>query len=317
MSVVDIKNWMILLAWLILFPREAQAARAGLVVMETDVYESPALISRVLGKVHRGDAVEASNVPLQGFYKVKTAAGVLGYLPMEYLEFKAPAAASSGSGPGPGGLGLIVKAKSRTDASSWRSWVRLAAQGGYSVFKNKDLNDVFNTTGVSGGATFSSVDLSVLLTTNFHLVFRGEWISKRVFATVAGVGTKYQLDTWSYPLMGGLAIAFPVVPQFTLEGQVVAGMGYSTYFTSAVEGSSTRYGSIAPFSLLALGRISVRPVKNLGLFAEGGYRILKTSATAPREIGGGAEIFKKDGEYRQLAVDLSGIGFSGGVSIYF
>ena len=175
-----------------------------------------------------------------------------------------------------------MKAKSRTDASSWRSWVRLAAQGGYSVFKNKDLNDVFNTTGVSGGATFSSVDLSVLLTTNFHLVFRGEWISKRVFATVAGVGTKYQLDTWSYPLMGGLAIAFPVVPQFTLEGQVVAGMGYSTYFTSAVEGSSTRYGSIAPFSLLALGRISVRPVKNLD-FRRRWVPNLVASATA-REI---------------------------------
>ena len=85
---------MILLAWLILF-RARPKPLAPDYRDETDVYESPPYFAR-LGKVHGGDAVEASNVPLQGFYKVKTAAGSSAICRWN-TNSKLPRRASSGS----------------------------------------------------------------------------------------------------------------------------------------------------------------------------------------------------------------------------
>jgi hypothetical protein len=50
----------------------------------------------------------------------------------------------------------------------------------------------------------------------------------------------------------------------------------------------------------------------VGIFAEGGYRLLDTSSAAPTQTGSGGTIFQSNGQYQSLPLNLSGPFIGGG-----
>ena len=65
----------------------AQAARRALVVSEAVVKEGPGPKHRGIAKLKKGEVVAASNLPVEGFYKIRTRESVVGWVPTDAIEF--------------------------------------------------------------------------------------------------------------------------------------------------------------------------------------------------------------------------------------
>jgi hypothetical protein len=55
--------------------------------VEVDLYESPSQSSKSLSHLRAGQFVAASNLPTRGFFKVRSASGVVGWITGDAIEF--------------------------------------------------------------------------------------------------------------------------------------------------------------------------------------------------------------------------------------
>lgn len=70
---------------------QAQAAKFALIERkEVEVLEGPDKKFRVLKKLYEGDRILASNYPVQGFHKIRTKLGFIGWVPAEAIAFEKP-----------------------------------------------------------------------------------------------------------------------------------------------------------------------------------------------------------------------------------
>lgn len=78
-----------MLALALLIPAVALGARFAKVDDDNVVvYQGPSEKSDILAKVKKGTRLYASNLPTEGYYKVRTAAGVVGWIKADVLELE-------------------------------------------------------------------------------------------------------------------------------------------------------------------------------------------------------------------------------------
>ena len=74
------------LVMVFLLPFRSFASQGATTVKSTNVYEQPDLNSKILEQVSENQSLRSSNLPNFGFYRVRLASGIVGYVPQDVLQ---------------------------------------------------------------------------------------------------------------------------------------------------------------------------------------------------------------------------------------
>ncbi len=289
------------------FCTSAEAAKFARVDLDKiEVRAGPGENFPVLIELLKSSAVTASNVPIEGYYKVRTSEGLVGFVPADSLLFVDP---NKPSLPGtPDVIGELTPQKK--DASSKRHrWFMVRLLGGYGFFAPGEVNGLIasTTAALQNGYHFGG-ELGVRFNERFAAIARLEGLMQQAYAVETG-GNTYHWTLVSWPVMVGGEFTLWSNRWFSIPLSVLGGMGPGTSFTSTALQSAgsnqTIYAGLA-YGFLAKIGAAVSPVPWLQLGIEGGYRFLRTPSMAPSLIGSGGEVLQVNGQYESISIDLSG-----------
>src|SRR5262249_25466693 len=93
--------WLALLFLFSLLPARAYASRAAVVDVDgSELREGPGTSYKVVDRLSKGAPVAASNEPIEGFYKVRTISGTIGFVAADVLVLQ-PIPSDDGSASNP------------------------------------------------------------------------------------------------------------------------------------------------------------------------------------------------------------------------
>ena len=315
----------------------ALAARVGMVAVEqAEVLDAPSRSASTVETIPKGAPVGASNVPTDGFFKVRTPSGRVGWVHGSKLSLQeapslqdierdfarlnlklqdpapdAPSQSSAQNSPdASGGSVEYRKYGKRTETpSDWNWSLGLRATGNINFYSIADvITDYSLGTGVGMGGTVLYRMGSV-----GSIAFRVESISKGYTLTDSN-NVNYLVLASTLPVMGGLEFAIWRTSAIEVDIGFYGGLGMNTSIgidtgSGDSEVSATVSGS-AMTGLVTLG-MQLRVSDAITLFAETGYRYLKS----PEMQGDTADFpgFVND----TYIVDMSGPIFGAGIGIYF
>ncbi|MGK5084049.1 SH3 domain-containing protein [Bdellovibrionota bacterium FG-1] len=320
------------------------AARAATVDVENvEFYEGPGPRYKVLERLMKGTKVAASNQAIEGFFKVRNASGAVGFIAADALIFASTSSEDSSSEIPFNGRSDLPKigpveplppepvqpAASSSPAFPWDKKVvvqhiRFKILGGYNFFSMGDLNTLFGATSVMQSGYSFGGEFNWLVTHKITLVLRGEKVFKGVLARDTSTTSSYQLDLSSYPVAVGAEFKLTHSPKFSISLAILGGLAFSTDLTStavsAVAPNVTDLSATA-FSGLAKLEGAFLLTKNLSVFAEVGYRYLRTVQMIPSTSAAvnGSAIFKDPNtqNFVPVSLDLSGPLVSAGLALSF
>lgn len=290
-----------LAAFLFLF--SAQAAQQLTVKVDSaSVYQQPNTASGTVDAITGGTVVSASSNPTNGFFKVRSPKGIVGWVSAEDLGQEAPDRV--------GGSGS-ENTSFRTEASRFKKQVgRLSLHGGLDFFsfsQSTALSDQGYT--VSMGPAIGG-DFLITAASPFVIGVYADYIFKNLLIDITGSSgtTSVSIDTSfhviplelligaEFPSHGIFRIFFAGFGGYALAGlSATATVGTASTATTASGGGPTFGGQL---------RLGIYPHKNFGFFVDGGYRYAKTTLTV-------------DGSTTEIPLDFSGAYASGGISLCF
>jgi hypothetical protein len=119
----------------------------------------------------------------------------------------------------------------------------------------------------------------------------------------------------SIPVMAGLDYHLPHPRKIRIHFSALVGPALNTNLTETASSlpspNVTEYSSTAITEMIRFN-FEYTLTRMVGIFAEGGYRFLDTSAAAPTLTGSGGTIFQSNGQYQSLPLNLSGPFIGGG-----
>lgn len=303
----------------------AGAQAAQLLKVEVDrakIFETPARGSPVVSELPIDMPLAASNLSIQGFYKVRTADGRLGFIEVSNVGplSQEEAVSELYLPPDPAHAEEILKLAPDVPASQKK--IQIFFLGGYGMFAAQELSDVTLHSGVSGGMHFGA-ELNSRVSSGLSLGLRIEFIRSSASVLDAAGTSEYLWDFSSFPVQAGLALNFWLSRSVVLRADAFGGMGFTTQLTSSPGTSSdadnqTVYSAMAPTFSGQLGlQYWVQP--GFCLFLNGGYRYLKSAELESPLVEGttGTDIFKSAGSYVPFPINLSGVTFQAGLGIAF
>ena len=303
----------------------AYAARAATTDLDQiELRESPQKNGKILDLLRKGTLVTSSNLPINGFYKVRIETGVVGYLPSDSLILE-PIQSEDIQGVNPTGEEAVDLSEAPTPSEmidpASRYKMKLRAYFGLSSLGMSDLTQLLGanilTWGWTGGGEFH-----INLGPRWTAVLRLERLSRSVLARDEKSLQMYQFSVTGLPIMMGpewtffrnnttavhLAILGGAIVQTELAAQA---LGLSAPNTTTV--STT---ALCSAFKLAASR-SVHP--RLSLYGESGYRYSKSPLAIPLISGNGSDVLKNTstGTFIPLSLDLSGFWTSLGFTMSF
>lgn len=295
----------------------ALAARPARVDIENaEIYEGPGRSFKLLEKLPKGTALAVSNVPSEGFFKVRTPSGIVGWISADSLLLADPdkpeqvvvGEVNTGTpGPSPG----------QPFRGPARKYMRLRALGGLNLFSVSEVNSLFSFDGMKNGIHYGG-EIVLLFQSDLSILLRVEQVVKNVVATDTQTSKTFQLDLNSTPAMLGIELDVNKEGRLTTQFAVMAGLALHTNLTSTAlnitEPNTTELEDHA-FTGLAKVNLNWQFTKTVGIFGEAGYRLLKTKSVYPGRAGNGSDIFAVSGAFVPLAFDLSGMVVGGGIVI--
>lgn len=290
----------------VLISYPASAARLGVIdPSKASVLEEPKKDSRVLEDLKKGDRVAASNFPLQGYHKIRTAAGTVGWIEENSLVLQPIPPADPDDAEDP----AVAKAdplKKKIVDKVVKQHVRIKLLAGADFF---NMNTVVNHFSL-GQAIYFGGELTVLFTPGFGLVLRAEKTLQSLNLTNGSSGYVYQTSLSSIPLMGGFEVGL-LGETFSAHFALLGGVGLQSYVQVIGASDATNALIASPAPLTAIFRIDFtwQISRYFGLFIEGGYRYLyagniTTQGSAPIALP-------------MAAFDMRGGFGGGGVSVGF
>ena len=319
--------------------RPAFAARAGTVDTDSvELREGPTATSKVLDHLPKGTQLAVSNQPIDGFFKVRTAAGVIGFVPSDALVLQAiaaddasapppmqvapaPSAPAAAGAPADGGRPTLSNESAFRNSKSNRKFIRVKALGGYNFFSVGDVNTLLNANVLQFGFSAGG-EIDFMFTQDLAFVIRIERVFKSVFGQDQKTLKSFNMNLTSYPVMAGLNLALTSGPKWSTHFAVMGGLGLLTDLTAidlsdpapnVTEMTSTTFTGVAAFDL------TYSFTKTWAVFAEAGYRYLQTSQIIPGAVENGSQIFENPntGSFTPVSLNLSGpfIGFGLMVSL--
>ncbi len=311
--------WVVFLCGGLVWTSGAWAARPGRVDVEgAEVYEGPGSSFKVVDKLPKGTPLAVSNVATEGFFKVRTPSGAVGFMSAEVLVMNETPAGAPPADTGP--FSEIPSTTVAAREAPTRKYVRFRFLGGLNFFSVGDVNTLFNfdelKLGFHGGMEFN-----LLLKSDIALVVRFERIFKTVVATDSVSRKSFQLDLNSTPVTTGVELLLSKDKKFFTQFVILGGLGIQTGLTSTAlnEGAPNLTGYL-DHAFTAMAKINGNWTLNKTwfFFGELGYRVLKTRTMAsPGVAGAGQEAFKANNVFVPIALDLSGpfAGFGLAVSL--
>lgn len=299
--------------------RVARAAKPGHIEGPSvvELRDGPGPGFRSVGKLSPGAAVAASNVPVQGYYKVRASDGRIGFVSETSLSFES--AAETGED-----LDAEVQATKSPSRSEPRvpgrhySIISLRALAGGAFFRPQALSELLNTTDLNTGVYLGG-ELVFSISRRLNFVARVEQLRKSASLAEVSSGDAFQFELRSQPMMVGLELRFDPSRQYFWSISAMGGLALSTSLTSTPLGldsptvltdhAFTGLGKVTLGYLLFGGRVSI--------FAEGGYRVLRTKEIIPTVVGEKADIFRKNAAFVPVVLDLGGPIAGAGIAIGF
>ncbi len=275
----------------LLFAQSALAARSGqIIVDEANVYEYPQYSSKTISKLKKGEGLTVSNLPTEGFYKVRLRNGDLGWVSGNDL-LVANNAPSGSSAPAPSRSSLPrndYPSDAVADSNPYRSnndydskdrdW-RLNFGGGLQNLSYNGFGNTFENAASLNYGTNLGVELQWRAVGNLFWAFRTDiLLTSGAAATLTNTDTQSLKET-NVPIQFGLNFSFIDTGQSRLSFGLYGGISISkmSVTQSKANGASVTedYSTVSP---VVLG--SIQGVYGLGkvfgLFGEIGYRYEKT-----------------------------------------
>ncbi len=278
---------------------------------DIDMFVGPGSTFRRLQKVPKGTRVAASNMPTEGFHKIRLWDGTVGWVAADGLTMKE--FDRSPESEGMGGVGGGAKKPKDTPLNGAR--YRVSVLGGMNLFQQTLTNP--QITGVKNGLGFG-VEFTYLVIPRVEAAVRLEYLFKNV--VVDYWSAIYRMSYSSLPVMAGGRYRLIDTQRYLLAAGAYLGIGLGTKLTSLAVGHSepavTEFSGLA-FAGLAKVDFGVRITPALSAFVETGYRLLQTGKVAPPAVANGSEIFQSNGRVAAMALNMNGLIFGGGVSLSF
>lgn len=321
---------------ILLWGSVANASRLATVEGEgADVYENPNITSKVLEKLPPKTEIAASNFPTEGFHKVRTPTGALGWVEVKFLVLQplsAEVLASMPSAPATETKSPVEpkeepKAESKVESpqepkvetqslpeppSPARSHFHLRLLGGLNFYKATGI--IANTPGIGPGYSFGG-ELAFMIFSRLGLIFRTEYIFQSVSLTDSNTKKNFILKLDSIPIMGGFDLILVKGPRVSIHLGTFVGTSYQTK-VKATDLSGTAppddVAEVVTKSLAALGKIDFnwQVSKVFSLFLEGGYRILVTPSVSPPSTAAAAILQSEFSVNQSGPIAGAGVGFS-------
>ncbi len=144
---------------------------------------------------------------------------------------------------------------------------------------------------------------------DFSFLFRLERMSQSSSVGAAAFSLS------SLPVMVGLDYHLPHPRKIRVHLSALVGPAINTNLTETAASlpspNVTEYSSTAISGMFRLS-LEYTLSRMVGIFAEGGYRLLDTSSAAPTQSGAGGTLFQSNGQYQSLPLNLSGPFIGGG-----
>lgn len=323
-------GWLGTCLWLVT-AASAWAARPGRIDVEgAELFEGPGRGYSVLEKLARGTPVAASNYPTEGFYKVRTGSGLVGWVSIDSIVIddlpdpiepsKQPLNTPSTADPSNPWRG---KSPTATHADYFRNrryshFLRVRALGGLSFFQADELNSFLSFGGLKNGMHVGG-EVNFRFTRDIAMVVRVERMSKEIAGRDSTTDMVFQMDLSAIPIMTGLEITLTEESNFSSYFGIMAGIGLSTSLSSTIVGRENATTTFLSHNFTGLGRLllAYHLTKTTHFFVEAGYRLLRTQPQIPSSTGDGKEIWQRGGTFQPLSIDLSGVISSVGVALHF
>ncbi len=295
------------------------AARPARVITGTaEVYADPSAESTVLETLQFDAALAVSNVATEGFFKVRTADGKVGWISSTVLKLEGEAPEmTEGEGRS---TPSTPQGDSRVPGVSSKVMANLVGGAYFGV--PPDVNLLFGLSGVrthlQAGAEFEW-----RFSKHFGLLFRGEWQGLNSVITDSETGANFTLVSTAIPLELGVNTAIISTRQFELGLGVLGGVSPVTWVSTEdlpnSTGENATFASAVGFSGLVRLNAAFRIVSRFSILIEGGWRMILTGQTVPAVEGSGVDLWKNPdtGDLIPLALSQSGPFVSGGLRIAF
>lgn len=334
------------LAWASSFSVPASAAQLGSVQGSgAELKSQPSRVSETIETLKKGEILQLSNFPTQGFYKVRSSSGNVGWVEVGSLssgsdDSDAPASPNavqqdlapevsetiepptSPAHPATS-IDLPERVLRYTDQSDFPQRVQpsgeerrhplMSAFFGLQNVHLSDLNHLLGASPLSWNTDFG-VQLDVPLSR--HLF----WSSRLEHLSGSGSDASYTYSTVSTPLTSGLSYAIYRKRGSMVRVSALIGVGIATRLDATADHQGapniTEFSSTAFTQLAKLDMIFPVGVRT-GFVFEGGYRGLASPSVGASVTGNGSSAFQVNGISRPISIDLSGVFFLGGLTLQF
>ena len=306
---------LLLIALMLSFP--AFAAQYGKVVVDqANVYEFPQARSKVVGKAMKDEVMVVSNIATEGFYKVRTSTGDLGWVSgndmfvAKVLENNTPIPEVSTPATTPAGPGAKARETPIPTEDTTPSYVehsRVIFAGGMHSLSYAGTPDGFNGKTLNLGWD-GLAECQFKIAKILFWAVRAEFLTATSGPLLMGSGITHDLSYSSIPVQIGFQISPITARRFRFGMGVYAGAAYSTIgihqtYTTRTGVDGPDFHSLDP-TATANFQMNIGLSDHAGIFFEGAYRYEK-SAVAPSDVFlGGTGLFQGINSFQ---VDYSGI----------
>jgi hypothetical protein len=295
----------------VILPNKALAARVGVVLVPSaEVFEGPGTNFRRIDSIPRGTQLMASNYPVKGFHKVKTKAGLVGWVHADALR-----------------LGAVPKIpvmekelEPATAVKRPHGSFRVRALVTYNLFDAKSLNAMLGFGSLTNAMGYGAEGVYPMAD-DLSLLFRFEMLTKSLVAVndITPFDT-FQLSYVAFPIQAGLEYALVGSDGFHLSAGALIGFAVGLKFTAGALQQSTPNETIwaaSSFTGMAKLNAELQLTKTLTFVAEVGFRYLESGNLTPGVEGNGASRFKVGGEFQPISLSMTGFEFGGGLAMSF
>lgn len=305
----------------------AIAVQVGTVTSSlADVHQTADPNSPVIEQLSSGARVYSSDGKSQGFYKIKTPDGKVGFVSDSQIKVTPLPPKSEAKGLQP-----RAHRKSQTEAddsseSENRPVTGFRVFGGLSMFDLANYNTIFAVTAFSNGVSYGG-EFFYGLSKGVRLLMHVERISKDVSVNFSGPPTvTIQTLVASTPVMAGAEFRLAhASDDFELTLDTLGGMGFGTSATSTTNilgSTGTIVYSGTPLAIMAKLNAELLLGSTLRLAAYAGYRLQNLAASPPKSNNSTilGEVFNQSGSGASSpsneGINLSGpvVGLSVGLA---
>lgn len=327
-------------ALIFLVPAGAGAARPARVdISGARVLAGPAPEAEVITTLDKGRSIAVSNLPTQGYYKVRLPSGEIGWMAadtlilfdapggeagMDSMDYDDPFADGGGSSsPRPlkenpvasPGAGRVLTRRKRDLAA-----VRVRAVGGMDFWNPAEIQDQLGLNDLTLGFNAGG-EVHFVMTPQLAMVSRVEYLRKDAVGRDTSTLETYAFTLSSTLATVGLELTLSGSRVFSFHTSLLGGLALNTRFRAihqnTPEPNETLYSNTG-FTGMAKAGVVWHFHDVFQFLIEGGYRHIKTKELSPTELDADASIFKdSEGNTRTFPIDLSGFFVGAGLQLSF